>query len=309
MKPWCGLDGKFCVDCQGTQAASPFTEKEYREFELDFDGVETRVLRGVLFGVSPVLNVERIFCGHSFEDILMRILSALKDNPEYVVEARGTEMREITNLSFELSNPFDNLVWNGVRDADYEFAVRYFGWMLNGGSDYEYMRMANGKHPFDKFVRNDAGDDEVPRFSAAYGPRIQRQLGKVFDELVRDPGTRRAVVQVRHEGDLETLVGTDSSVEFPCTNHLHFMLRDHRLNLTVSMRSNNMATTAVYDVFIFTMYQQYMLRALNAETGEGYGMGSYHQHCGSAHYFTSQDKLVQGMLASRWPHMRRRDNG
>jgi thymidylate synthase len=123
-----------------------------------------------------------------------------------------------------------------------------------------------------------------------------RQLPKVVDEILRDSGTRRAVVSIRLEEDLQML-GTDSDQEFPCTNSLHFMVRDNKLHLHVSMRSNNMATTVVYDVFNFTMIQEYVLKLLNSK-GNYYDLGNYYHNCASAHFFENQLPLVHEVLTA-----------
>jgi thymidylate synthase len=121
------------------------------------------------------------------------------------------------------------------------------------------------------------------------------------------------------------LLGTDSDVEFPCTNDLHFMIRTYgqydrdtltdghydALDLHVSMRSNNMATTLVYDVFNFTMLQEYVARWLSFELARPIRLGTYRHHAASAHFFESQLPLVDALLADAPgdPFFARRDRG
>ena len=72
----------------------------------------------------PFKHVTREFRGESFEEIWRSIIVELHHNPEYIEKARGTEMREILNVSFELGNPYDRMVWDANRRGDYEFAMR-----------------------------------------------------------------------------------------------------------------------------------------------------------------------------------------
>jgi hypothetical protein len=110
---------------------------------------------------------QKHYTGRGFEEVYYKILLNLRDNAEFTGSARGTRMREILNLSFELEDPRDRMVWNAKRQADYEFAMRMFIWILNGGDDY--MHLAELSPVVSKFCQNDKGDQELARFSGAYG--------------------------------------------------------------------------------------------------------------------------------------------
>ncbi len=248
----------------------------------------------------------KFYRNNSFEPIYLAILKDLWDNPEFTGEARGTLYREITNLSFELTNPYDRIVWNQQRNGNYEFAMKFFLWMLNGSDDYAYVsgvnpNAANYVDPKKLNAPNQAN------FSTAYGPRIVRQLPKIVDELLRDPGSRRAVVSILDEGDLEML-GTGTKEEYPCIESLTFFIRGNKLHCHCQMRSNNMATTVIYDVFCFTLFQEYLLKILQA-TMPHLEMGTYQHHCTSAHYFDTQEELVNRILGSSVPFLSRADGG
>lgn len=238
---------------------------------------------------------KKFFDGDSFQDIYVAMLSELLHRPEYKGEGRGGEkFFEITNLTFELFDPLDRLVWIDARRANYEFATRFFLWMLAGSDDFNYVRGVNpnAANYLDPKKLEGAAD---AKFSTAYGPRIMAQIDAVYEELVRNHGSRRAVISILDDGDL-AMLPTDTKEEFPCIESMTFLIRDNRLDCQVNMRSNNMATTVVYDVFCFTMFQEYMWRRLRRTAYPILDLGTYKHHCTSAHILGREMELVGKIL-------------
>jgi len=237
-------------------------------------------------------EVVKQFKSDNFEDIYIAILQELKDNPEFTPCPRGIGAREITNLSFELTDPRNRMVWNKARETNYEFAMKFFIWMLNADTDFSYVAGSNNKAI--NFI--DKKDDKAmpTNFSTAYGPRIAKQLPYIIDELKRDKDSRRCVIHVLNEGDLDML-GTDTKEEYPCTDSLSFMIRDNKLCMYTHMRSNNMVLTVCYDAFNFTMFHEYLWKVLR-ETYPDLELGTYYQNIVSAHYFDREQGLVDKIL-------------
>ncbi len=184
------------------------------------------------------------------------------------------------------------MCWNLSRDTNYVFAMKFFIWMLNGSTDFEYVGISN------KNANNFTDIDEktgLPKnFNTAYGPRIKEQLPKVLEELIRDKDSRRAVIHILDKSDLDML-GTNTKSEYPCTDSMTFLIRDNKLNMYCHMRSNNMVKTIVYDIFNFTMFQEYLWRTLQ-KTYPDLQLGSYYHTCVSAHYFENEQILVDKVL-------------
>lgn len=235
----------------------------------------------------------KYFIADNFEDIYVAILLALKHNPEFTPITRGIGCREITNLSIELTNPLNRIIWNKARDMNYEFAMKFFLWMLNGDTDFSYVAGSNANAK--NFADAPKDDKAMPaNFSTAYGPRIQKQLPYILEELKRDKESRRAVIHILNEGDLDML-GTDTKEEYPCTDSLTFMIRDNKLHMYTHMRSNNMVLTLCYDMFNFTMFHEYVLKALRGAYPD-LELGTYYHNIVSAHYFDREQKLVDAIL-------------
>lgn len=242
--------------------------------------------------------MNKYFVENNFEYIYLRVLEEINKRPEFSLVSKGKESKEIVNLSFELTNPYDRMIWNKARATNYEFAMRFFIWTINGCSDYEYVGGVN------KNAQNYIDTSKTQKYSTAYGPRIVRQMEAVIEELNRDLGTRRAVISILEERDLDML-GTDTKEEFPCTESLQFLVRDNKLHCHVKMRSNNMVTTLVYDVFNFTLLQEYVLKRLKT-SHYTLAMGNYYHNCGSAHFFAEQQDLVDRILACKEPALIRK---
>jgi thymidylate synthase len=239
------------------------------------------------------LKTNKQFVADNFEDIYVAILSELKDNPEYTPAPRGIGAREITNLSIELTNPLNRIVWNKARDVNYEFAMKFFIWMINGDTDFSYVSGSNAKAI--NFIDAPKDSKAMPtNFSTAYGPRILKQLPYIIDELKRDPDSRRCVIHVLNEGDLDML-GTDTKEEYPCTDSFTFMIRDGKLHMYTHMRSNNMVLTICYDIYNMTLLHEYLFKVMKKHFPD-LQLGTYHHNIVSAHYFDREQVLVDNVL-------------
>lgn len=122
-------------------------------------------------------------------------------------------------------------------------------------------------------LRQFAEDDGS--FHGAYGLRAGWQMASIIERLAADRDTRQAVLVI-WSPYLDT--GTIHK-DMPCTVSLHFMIRNGKLNLHVTMRSNDVWWGLAYDVFQFTQLQMTVARCL------GIGWGRYFHHANSLHIY------------------------
>lgn len=239
-------------------------------------------------------RVNKLFLGHNYHDIYLSMLMEIAKYPEHLGCAREKPYQEITNMGFELFNPYNRLVWSPERRANYEFAFKMFVWMLNGSDDADFLTSINKNA--ENFV--DRENPDKPRFPTAYGPRLMENMPAVLAELCRDKESRRATIPIIYPDDKEYL--GQNKIEFPCMESITFYIREQKLYCHVNMRSNNMVTTVVYDVYCFTMMQEYVLQNLNSVNAYNgcLEMGTYQHHITSAHYFTDQQPLVDAILSN-----------
>lgn len=128
----------------------------------------------------------------------------------------------------------------------------------------------------------------------AYGPRMfgkrpNDQLARVISSLKSKPDSRQAVVQLFDRRD--TL---KYHSDVPCTCTMQFVIRNRRLHMLTSMRSNDAWLGLPHDVFAFTMIQELVARSLGVELGE------YRHSVGSLHLYERDDKKAIRYLDEGW---------
>ena len=158
-------------------------------------------------------------------------------------------------------------------------------WILSGDNRVETIA------PYNKNIIN-YSDDGVT-FFGAYGPRILSQLDYVIDKLKSDADTRQAVLTIWRENPPETK-------DVPCTVAVHFMIRDHKLNCHVYMRSNDLWLGFPYDVFNFSMLSHLVCCKLNAFVVENGGViiepGMLYHTASSRHIYEQHFEQVEQLI-------------
>jgi thymidylate synthase len=109
---------------------------------------------------------------------------------------------------------------------------------------------------------------------AVTAPAFLLSEENVIALLQKSPTSRRALIQIFNAEDNATRYK-----EVPCTTTLQFLLRDDRLHLIATMRSNDAYLGLPHDIFCFTMLQEFVARILKAD------LGSYRHYVGSMHLY------------------------
>ncbi|GGM67444.1 hypothetical protein GCM10011608_60870 [Micromonospora sonchi] len=199
-----------------------------------------------------------------------------------VVCPRDLTTTEVVGAHLCLTNPRRRLVdVPPVRVINPAFAVAEALWILSG-SDAPWI-----------FDYNDRlriyADDGVLR--GAYGPRLRRwddqidQLDAVRQQLLKDRDSRRGVIQLYdpsrdHRGYRDV----------PCTLGYRFFIRDGRLIMHTSMRSQDLWLGFPYDIFTTTLIHELMAGWLGVELGE------YHHHVDSLHLYADNVEAAAASL-------------
>lgn len=162
--------------------------------------------------------------------------------------------------------------------------------MLAGREDVEPLAFYNPR------MKEFADDGKVLR--GAYGFRWRRhfqfdQLYEIVEELRKDPGSRRVVLQMwscladlGNTGTLET-DGTITSVkDKPCNTHAYLSINDaQQLDMMVCNRSNDLVWGMLgANVVQFSMLQEYLAIWLDLK------VGMYHQVTNNLHVYTERWK-------------------
>jgi thymidylate synthase len=193
-----------------------------------------------------------------------------------VTSPRGKATRELTGVSFTLTNSRKNLLVSEDRKLNYFFSVAEWLWMVLGQNDVASIV------PFNSILANFANGEF---FDGAYGPKIVEQLPYVIDALRQDPSSRQAVINIWRERPR-------SSQDVPCTLSMQFLLRDKELRCVTTMRSNDAWRGLPYDVYNFTQTQAYVAAALNVVPGR------YTHNVGSLHVYDEDIERAEVVVAN-----------
>jgi len=115
------------------------------------------------------------------------------------------------------------------------------------------------------------------------------QIANVIRTLRARPDSRRGVVQIFEASDLAV-----PHKEVPCTTFLQFLVRDKKLHMIASMRSNDVHSGLVHDLFSFTMIQEIVARSV------GVDLGWYKHVVGSLHLYDDDADLANDFLKEGW---------
>ena len=102
---------------------------------------------------------------------------------------------------------------------------------------------------------------EAGLWQYTYHQRFAKYIPGVINELKRDPNSRRAAIAVR-DNDLDE--GTENPA---CLQHIHFMIRDGKLDMKVLFRSNDGPRASFMNAFGLIELQTRVATSLNVPVG------------------------------------------
>jgi len=188
-------------------------------------------------------------------------------------ESRDGDASELLGVSFRI-DPLRNILFNRTRAMSLVYAAAEFLWYLSWSDDGDHI-MAYAPS-YERFLNQDH------RADGAYGLRWQGQIRRLLVELI-NPNTRRAVMGTWDERDL----GKETK-DCPCTLSFQFFVRDGKLNMITTMRSNDLWIGTPYDVFCFTSLQRLIAEFMNLQ------LGWYQHQPGSLHvYARNHEKALK----------------
>lgn len=220
----------------------------------------------------------------SLDDLLAKVYRQLLARGTRIEPTKGPA-REIYGVLLKLSAPRLRLSRTESRGILFSCLGELL-WILAGSNALDFI-----EHYISEYTKS--SDDELT-IHGAYGPRMfgrrpNDQLARVISSLKSKPDSRQAVVQLFDRRD--TL---EYHSDIPCTCTMQFVIRDRRLHMLTSMRSNDAWLGLPHDVFAFTMIQELVARSLGVELGE------YRHSVGSLHLYERDDKKAIRYLEEGW---------
>ena len=175
--------------------------------------------------------------------------------------------RALFNVGFTLENPLENYIFNKERNWKPDYAEAEWQWYLSGDNNINKLGELYGKVPeIWKRMANTSGD-----VNSNYGYQWQRQgnhisqIDYIIDKLKNNKDTRQAAISIydckehwRYKKDT------------PCTYAVQFTIVHGRLDMCVTMRSNDLWYGFCNDQYCFSKLQKMVSDELNIEPGVYY---------------------------------------
>jgi thymidylate synthase len=216
----------------------------------------------------------------TLDDALLALYRELVSR-EYNVSASRGDNSEILGVLIEIDRARARLSRSESRGKLFS-SLGELLWYLSGDNRLDFI------DPYISGYRAETEDGVT--IYGGYGPRLFRQrgydqVGNVIALLRERPASRRAVIQIFNAEDI-----ADKHADIPCTTTLQFFIREERLNLITTMRSNDAYIGLPHDVFCFTMLQEIVARALDRE------IGRYRHFVASMHLYAKHRSLAQNLI-------------
>jgi thymidylate synthase len=214
--------------------------------------------------------------GNSIDDLIRVSLQKLADFGISNEPTKGPNS-ELTGVLLSLSNPLHRISRTESKSTIFSCLGELF-WYLSGSEEVSHM-----SYYLKDYINYAENDGSV---GGAYGPRILgthnsvNQLENVISILESKPPSRQAVIQIFDKRDL-----VDKKKDVPCTLNLQFILRDLKLELIVTMRSNDVFKGLPHDIFCFTMIQELVANELSVRLSTNITLGTYKHFVGSFHVY------------------------
>lgn len=220
----------------------------------------------------------------SLDDLLAKVYRLLLARGNRIEPTKGPA-REIYGVLLKLSAPRLRLSRTESRGMVFSCLGELL-WILAGSNALDFV-----EHYISGYTKS---SDDGKTIHGAYGPRMfgrrpNDQLARVISSLKNKPDSRQAVVQLFDRRDM-----LEYHSDIPCTCTLQFVIRDQRLHMLTSMRSNDAWLGLPHDVFAFTMIQELVARSLGVELGE------YRHSVGSLHLYERDNKKAIRYLDEGW---------
>lgn len=220
----------------------------------------------------------------SLDDLLAKIYRQLLLRGTRIEPTKGAA-HEIYGVLLKLSAPRLRLSRTESRGILFSCLGELL-WILAGSNALDFIKYYIAEY--------EKSSDDDQTIHGAYGPRMfgkrpNNQLARVISSLKMKPDSRQAVVQLFDRRD--TL---EYHSDIPCTCAMQFVIRDRRLHMLTSMRSNDAWLGLPHDVFAFTMIQELVARSLGVELGE------YRHSVGSLHLYERDAKKAIRYLDEGW---------
>ena len=174
------------------------------------------------------------------------------------VDFAGT--KALFNVGFYITDSQDNKIINKERDWKIRYAEAEWQWYLSGDRNIAKLGELYGKVP----AIWKRMSDEDGNVNSNYGWQWKRnnQIDHVINTLKYNPDTRQAAISIYDCKEYK-----DYTNDTPCTYAVQFTIVHGRLDMCVTMRSNDLWYGFCNDQYCFSRLQKMISNELNIEPG------------------------------------------
>ena len=171
--------------------------------------------------------------------------------------------KALFNVGFTMDKPLQNHIKNKERNWKLDYAEAEWQWYLSGDPSIRKLGEIYGKIPA-IWERMADADGNV---RSNYGWQWQRndQIHYIVGKLREDKTTRHAAISIYDCKEHSTYRN-----DTPCTYAVQFTVLDNKLNMCVTMRSNDLWYGFCNDQYQFSKLQEMISKRLKIDTGVYY---------------------------------------
>ena len=170
------------------------------------------------------------------------------------------DTKALFNVGFYITDPKDRKIINKERKWSEEYAEAEWQWYLTGDPKVSTLGEIYGKVP-EIWKRMANGRGQV---NSNYGYQWERndQLDAIITKLRTEPTTRQACISIYDGKEIGKYYN-----DTPCTYAVQFTIVNNKLDMCVTMRSNDLWYGFCNDQYQFSKLQEMVSKRLDIETG------------------------------------------
>jgi len=173
------------------------------------------------------------------------------------------DTKALFNVGFYMTDPKDRKIINRERKWSEEYAEAEWKWYKSGDASIHKLGDIYGKVP--EIWKRMA--DQNGHVNSNYGYQWERnaQLDMVVEMLKHNPDTRQACISIYDGKEISSY-----AFDTPCTYAVQFTIVHGRLDMCVTMRSNDLWYGFCNDQYQFSKLQEMVSKRLRIDTGVYY---------------------------------------
>ena len=173
------------------------------------------------------------------------------------------DTKALFNVGFYITDPKDRKIINRERNWKEDYAEAEWQWYLSGDPNIEALGDIYGKVP--EIWKRMANPKNKVNSNYGYQWERNAQLDMIIETLRQKPDTRQAAISIYDGKEI-----TDYAYDTPCTYAVQFTIVNNRLDMCVTMRSNDLWYGFCNDQYQFSKLQELIALKLDIETGTYY---------------------------------------